>query len=134
MLIAGVLFDIGVIITCAAANLPMLYLGRIFLGVAVAFASVAVTLYNSEMAPAHIRGRLNQIFQVRLCPWDPRICYTSGISSTVPCNRDISSCSFRLTLCLLQPITPRPYSWRSRAGFQILQLSLTGRACCCRSF
>ncbi len=64
MLIAGILFDIGVIITCAAFNLPMLYLGRIFLGIAVAFASVAVTLYNSEMAPAHIRGRLNQIFQV----------------------------------------------------------------------
>lgn len=64
MLIAGILFDIGVVITCAAFNLPMLYLGRIFLGVAVAFASVAVTLYNSEMAPAHIRGRLNQIFQV----------------------------------------------------------------------
>ena len=64
MLIAGILFDIGVVITCAAFNLPMLYLGRIFLGIAVAFASVAVTLYNSEMAPAHIRGRLNQIFQV----------------------------------------------------------------------
>ena len=66
MLIAGILFDIGVIITCAAFTLPMLYLGRIFLGIAVAFASVAVTLYNSEMAPAHIRGRLNQIFQVSL--------------------------------------------------------------------
>ena len=64
MLIAGILFDIGVVITCTAFNLPMLYLGRIFLGIAVAFASVAVTLYNSEMAPAHIRGRLNQIFQV----------------------------------------------------------------------
>lgn len=66
MLIAGLLFDLGVIITCASFNLPMLIFGRILLGVAVAFASVAVTLYNSEMAPAHIRGRLNQIFQVTL--------------------------------------------------------------------
>ncbi|KAK9904668.1 hypothetical protein WJX75_000080 [Coccomyxa subellipsoidea] len=66
MLIAGLLFDLGVIITCAAFNLAMLIIGRIFLGIAVAFASVAVTLYNSEMAPAHIRGRLNQIFQVVL--------------------------------------------------------------------
>ncbi len=64
MLIAGLLFDVGVIITCAAFNLAMLIIGRILLGIAVAFASVAVTLYNSEMAPAHIRGRLNQIFQV----------------------------------------------------------------------
>ena len=81
MLIAGILFDIGVIITCTAFSLPMLYLGRIFLGVAVAFASVAVTLYNSEMAPAHIRGRLNQIFQVAASPcialswcWELRTC------------------------------------------------------------
>ena len=65
MLIAGLLFDLGVIITCTAFNLAMLIIGRVLLGVAVAFASVAVTLYNSEMAPAHIRGRLNQIFQVR---------------------------------------------------------------------
>lgn len=68
MLIAGLLFDVGVIITCAAFNLAMLILGRILLGIAVAFASVAVTLYNSEMAPAHIRGRLNQIFQVTTLP------------------------------------------------------------------
>ena len=66
MLLAGVLFDIGVILMAAAVNFAMLITGRILLGVAVAFASVAVTLYNSEMAPAHMRGRLNQIFQVRL--------------------------------------------------------------------
>ena len=81
MLIAGVLFDIGVVITCAAANLPMLYFGRIFLGVAVAFASVAVTLYNSEMAPAHIRGRLNQIFQVGQRPRNPGFSCISSSNS-----------------------------------------------------
>ena len=41
----------------------MLFIGRVLLGIAVAMASVAVTLYNSEMAPAQHRGRLNQIFQ-----------------------------------------------------------------------
>ena len=66
MLIAGLLFDLGVILLAAAAHLAMLILGRILLGIAVAFASVAVTLYNSEMAPAQIRGRLNQIFQIVL--------------------------------------------------------------------
>ena len=64
MLIAGVLFDIGVVFITAAWSLWVLIVGRVLLGIAVAFASVAVTLYNSEMAPAHIRGRLNQIFQV----------------------------------------------------------------------
>lgn len=46
----------------------MLFIGRVLLGIAVAMASVAVTLYNSEMAPAQHRGRLNQIFQVFSLP------------------------------------------------------------------
>ena len=71
MLLAGILFDIGVVLTAAAFNLAMLLAGRILLGIAVAFASVAVTLYNSEMAPAHIRGRLNQIFQAWHVPPPP---------------------------------------------------------------
>ena len=66
MLMAGILFDIGVVFITVAWSLWVLLLGRVLLGIAVAFASVAVTLYNSEMAPAHIRGRLNQIFQVTL--------------------------------------------------------------------
>ena len=64
MLLAGLLFDVGVVLMAAAQNFGMLIAGRVLLGIAVAFASVAVTLYNSEMAPAHMRGRLNQIFQV----------------------------------------------------------------------
>ena len=63
MLVAGILFDIGVVFITIAWSLWVLIFGRVLLGIAVAFASVAVTLYNSEMAPAHIRGRLNQIFQ-----------------------------------------------------------------------
>ena len=64
MLVAGILFDIGVVFITIAWHLAVLIMGRVLLGIAVAFASVAVTLYNSEMAPAHLRGRLNQIFQV----------------------------------------------------------------------
>ena len=66
MLMAGLLFDVGVIFLAAAYHISMLILGRVLLGFAVALASVAVTLYNSEMAPAQIRGRLNQIFQIVL--------------------------------------------------------------------
>ena len=66
MLLAGILFDVGVVLTAGALNIYMLMAGRVLLGVAVAFASVSVTLYNSEMAPAQLRGRLNQLFQVRL--------------------------------------------------------------------
>ena len=69
MLVAGILFDIGVVFITVAWSLWVLILGRVLLGIAVAFASVAVTLYNSEMAPAHIRGRLNQIFQACQTPF-----------------------------------------------------------------
>ncbi len=68
MLLAGILFDVGVLLTAGALNIYMLMVGRVLLGVAVAFASVSVTLYNSEMAPAQLRGRLNQLFQVWLTP------------------------------------------------------------------
>ena len=74
MLIAGILFDIGVVFITGAWHLSILILGRCLLGVAVAFASVAVTLYNSEMAPAHLRGRLNQIFQVGPGPFMAMLC------------------------------------------------------------
>lgn len=66
MLMAGLLFDVGVIFLASAMHIAMLIIGRVLLGFAVAFASVAVTLYNSEMAPPQIRGRLNQIFQIVL--------------------------------------------------------------------
>ena len=66
MLVAGLLFDAGVVLFTLGTSLWVLVVGRIFLGAAVAFASVAVVLYNSEMALPHIRGRLNQIFYA--CP------------------------------------------------------------------
>jgi MFS family permease len=76
MLLAGILFDVGVVLTAGALNIYMLMAGRVLLGVAVAFASVSVTLYNSEMAPAQLRGRLNQLFQVRfphaMASWETR--------------------------------------------------------------
>ena len=68
MLFAAILFDVGVVLITAAWSLWILIVARVILGFAIAFASVAVTLYNSEMAPAHFRGRLNQLWQV----WDAR--------------------------------------------------------------
>ena len=64
MMSAGCLFMVGVALSTAAWSLWVLILGRVLLGFGNAFGTVAVTLYNSEMAPAHIRGRLNQLFQV----------------------------------------------------------------------
>ncbi len=70
MLISGIAFGIGVILMAAAQEIGMLIVGRIFLGVGVGYAIQSVTLYNSEMSPAHLRGALNILFQ---------LCVTIGI-------------------------------------------------------
>ncbi|KAL2925682.1 Sugar transport protein 14 [Bienertia sinuspersici] len=45
----------------------MLIIGRIFLGFGIGFGNQAVPLYLSEMAPAKIRGAVNQLFQLTTC-------------------------------------------------------------------
>lgn len=60
----GVSFLIGATLNAAAQNLAMLLLGRIMLGVGIGFGNQAVPLYLSEMAPAHLRGGLNMMFQL----------------------------------------------------------------------
>ncbi|WOL10632.1 hypothetical protein Cni_G19391 [Canna indica] len=61
---ASAFFLVGVLLTAAAMNLEMLIIGRIFLGVGVGFANQAVPLFLSEIAPVHIRGALNILFQL----------------------------------------------------------------------
>ncbi|EPS66044.1 hypothetical protein M569_08731, partial [Genlisea aurea] len=60
----GVSFLIGAALEASAADLPMLILGRIMLGFGIGFGNQAVPLYLSEMAPAHLRGGLNMMFQL----------------------------------------------------------------------
>ncbi|KAI3426545.1 MFS domain-containing protein [Psidium guajava] len=60
----GVSFLIGATLNAAAENLAMLIVGRIMLGVGIGFGNQAVPLYLSEMAPAHLRGALNMMFQL----------------------------------------------------------------------
>ncbi|KAL2228358.1 sugar transport protein 7 [Sesamum indicum] len=60
----GMSFLIGAALNASAANLGMLLLGRIMLGVGIGFGNQAVPLYLSEMAPAKLRGGLNMLFQL----------------------------------------------------------------------
>lgn len=66
MLVAGVLFIVGVIFNGAARNLGTLILGRILLGCGVGFANQAVPLFLSEIAPTRIRGGLSILFQLNI--------------------------------------------------------------------
>uniref|UniRef100_A0A0D6QS57 Major facilitator superfamily (MFS) profile domain-containing protein n=1 Tax=Araucaria cunninghamii TaxID=56994 RepID=A0A0D6QS57_ARACU len=63
ILVGGATFLTGAALNGAAANLVMLILGRVMLGIGIGFTNQAVPLYLSEMAPAHIRGAFNIGFQ-----------------------------------------------------------------------
>ncbi|CAN6809115.1 sugar transport protein 7-like isoform X1 [Brassica napus] len=60
----GVSFFIGAALNAGAVNLAMLLAGRILLGVGIGFGNQAVPLYLSEVAPTHLRGGLNMMFQL----------------------------------------------------------------------
>ncbi|AES76785.1 putative major facilitator, sugar transporter, major facilitator superfamily [Medicago truncatula] len=67
ILVGSVSFFCGAIINAAAKNIAMLIIGRILLGIGIGFGNQAVPLYLSEMAPAKIRGAVNQLFQLTTC-------------------------------------------------------------------
>ncbi|MED6112460.1 Sugar transport protein 7 [Stylosanthes scabra] len=60
----GISFLIGATINASAVNLTMLIFGRVLLGIGIGLGNQAVPLYLSEMAPTHLRGGLNMMFQV----------------------------------------------------------------------
>ncbi|XP_073150728.1 sugar carrier protein A [Henckelia pumila] len=60
----GISFMIGAALDASAVNIVMLILGRIMLGFGIGFGNQAVPLYLSEMAPTHLRGGLNMMFQL----------------------------------------------------------------------
>ncbi|KAL3535707.1 hypothetical protein ACH5RR_004168 [Cinchona calisaya] len=60
-------FFIGGLVNAAAKNIEMLIIGRCLLGIGIAFGNQSVPLYLSEMAPAKIRGAINQLFQLTTC-------------------------------------------------------------------
>jgi MFS family permease len=56
--ISCVLWIIGSTIQCAAQNIGMLCAGRVIAGLCVGIASSVVPVYQAEIAPKEIRGRV----------------------------------------------------------------------------
>ncbi|KAG0348967.1 hypothetical protein BG004_003129 [Podila humilis] len=63
IMLAASIWIVGSIIQCAAVNVPMLIVGRIINGIAVGLASMIVPIYQSEIAPKNIRGRIVSLQQ-----------------------------------------------------------------------
>jgi MFS transporter, SP family, major inositol transporter len=56
--IYAVVFFLGALGSGLSPTLPLIYISRVVLGLAVGAASVTVPIYLSEMAPVHVRGRM----------------------------------------------------------------------------
>ncbi|KAG0326877.1 hypothetical protein BGZ99_008884 [Dissophora globulifera] len=63
IMLAAAIWIVGSIIQCASVNVAMLIVGRIINGVAVGLASMIVPVYQSEIAPKNIRGRIVSLQQ-----------------------------------------------------------------------
>ncbi|KAJ2819789.1 high affinity glucose transporter, partial [Coemansia sp. 'formosensis'] len=60
---ACVVFCLGAAIQCGARNRAMLIVGRFIAGLGVGVLSMSVPVFQSEIAPPHIRGRLVSLQQ-----------------------------------------------------------------------
>ncbi|RDA95476.1 hypothetical protein CP533_5399 [Ophiocordyceps camponoti-saundersi (nom. inval.)] len=60
---ACLLWMTGSLVQCASQNVPMLCVGRALAGLCVGIASSVVPVYQSEMAPKEIRGRVVSLYQ-----------------------------------------------------------------------
>jgi len=61
--IGGVIWIIGSILQCASQNVGMLVVGRIIAGLCVGITSSLVPVYQAEIAPKNIRGRVVSLQQ-----------------------------------------------------------------------
>ncbi len=63
LLISGVIFAVGTVVSAIALSEDVLLAGRLIVGVAIGFCSVVAPLYISEVAPADVRGAMVSLYQ-----------------------------------------------------------------------
>jgi MFS family permease len=61
--IGGLIFMFGAALQCSAQNVPHLMVGRVISGVSIGICSAVVPVYQSEIAPKAIRGRVVSLQQ-----------------------------------------------------------------------
>jgi sugar porter (SP) family MFS transporter len=63
LLVAGVVFFAGALVSAFTPNEDVLLFGRFVVGIGIGFSSVVAPLYISEVAPANVRGALVSLYQ-----------------------------------------------------------------------
>lgn len=58
IMLADVMFTLGSLVQAFAPVIPVLMVGRVFVGLGVGIAALLVPLYLSEVAPVEIRGKV----------------------------------------------------------------------------
>jgi MFS family permease len=61
--IGGLVFMLGATLQCSAQNVGHLVVGRIIAGISIGICSAVVPIYQSEIAPKSIRGRVVSLQQ-----------------------------------------------------------------------
>jgi MFS family permease len=60
------LFVIGGVLQTAAIHIGVMYAGRVVSGLAVGMLSMVVPVYNAEVSPKEIRGKLVSLYQLAI--------------------------------------------------------------------
>ncbi|KAG0318186.1 hypothetical protein BGZ99_005814 [Dissophora globulifera] len=115
IMLGACIWIVGSIIQCASVNVGMLIVGRIINGIAVGLCSMIVPVYQSEIAPKDVRGRIVSLQQWAIT-WGILIQYFIQYG----CSFIESNAAFRIPwgvqvvpgLILLAGMTLFPYSPR----------------------
>lgn len=65
--IDSVFFAIGPLIMAVGWNVACLVIGRVIVGIGIGISAVVVPAYLGEVAPAHMRGRVVEMYELMLC-------------------------------------------------------------------
>jgi MFS family permease len=63
---ASLLFLVGLLLLCFALNVPMLYAGRLIVGLGIGVTCVAAPVYLSEIGPVRLRGIIGSMHQMMI--------------------------------------------------------------------